>query len=64
VTAAPKHVAHLVDVGHHGRHVLGTPLVAARIEENRNFHQATSARSERPLIRRQAISATVRMRSS
>ena len=61
---APQDVAHLVDVGHHRGHVLRTPLFATRVEENGNFHQATSARSERPLIRRQAMSATVRMRSS
>ena len=60
----PEDVAHLVDVGHHCGDVLRTPLFATRIEEDRDFHQATSARSERPLIRRQATSATARMRSS
>jgi hypothetical protein len=64
VASPPKHVTHLVDVGHDGRNVLGTPLLAARVEQDRNFHHATSARSERPLIRRQAMSATVRIRSS
>jgi hypothetical protein len=64
VPTPPEHIAHLVDVGHYGRDVLGTPILAARIEQDCNFHQATSARSERPLIRRHAISATVRMRSS
>src|SRR3954454_3825308 len=64
VAPPPEHIAHLVDVGHHRGHVLGTPLFAAGIEEDRDFHQATSARSERPLIRRQATSATARIRSS
>jgi hypothetical protein len=64
VATAPEHVADLVDVGDDSRHVLRAPLIATRIEENCDFHQATSARSERPLIRRQAMSATVRMRSS
>src|SRR6476660_787259 len=56
VPSPPEHIAHLVDVGHHRGHVLGTPLFAAGIEEYRDVHQATSARSERPLIRRQATS--------
>src|SRR5436309_15699890 len=64
VAPAPQHVSDFVDVGHYRSHVLGTPLFAARIEENGDFHQATSARSERPLIRRQATSATARMSSS
>ena len=57
-------IAHLMHVAHHRRDVLRAPLVAAGVVQDRNSHQATSARSERPLIRRQAMSATVRMRSS
>ena len=49
---------------HHRGHVLRTPLVAAGIVQDRRFHHATSARSERPLIRRDAMSATVRISSS
>ena len=64
MTPPPQHVPHLVDVPHDRGDVLRAPLVAAGIEENRNSHQATSARSERPLIRRHAMSATVRIRSS
>src|SRR4051794_37732747 len=64
VPPSPEHIAHLVDVAHHRGYVLGTPLFAACIEEDCDFHQATSARSDRPLIRRQAMSATVRIRSS
>ena len=64
MAAPPEHIPDLVDVGHDRGHVLGTPLFAAGIEQDRDFHQATSARSERPLIRRQAMSATARMRSS
>jgi hypothetical protein len=64
VPPAPKYVPYFMNVGDHGRDVLGTPFIAAGIEQDRNFHQATSARSERPLIRRHAMSATVRMRSS
>src|SRR4051812_45537602 len=43
---APQDVSNFMDVGHDRGHVLGTPLFAARIEENGDFHQATSARSE------------------
>ena len=64
VAPAPEHVPDLVDVAHHRGDVLRAPLVAAGIVEDRDSHQATSARSERPLIRRQAMSATVRIRSS
>ena len=64
VAPAAEDVAHLVDVAHHRGDVLRAPLVAAGIVQDRNSHQATSARSERPLIRRQAMSATVRIRSS
>jgi len=64
VPPAPQDIAHLVDIAHDGRHVLRTPLVAAGIVQDRHFHHATSARSERPLIRRHAMSATVRISSS
>ena len=64
VKPAAEHVPHLVDVAQDRGHVLRAPLVAAGIVQDRNAHQATSARSERPLIRRQATSATARMRSS
>ena len=57
--AAPEDVADLVDVAHDRRHVLRAPLVAAGIVQDRHLHYATSARSERPLIRRHAMSATV-----
>ena len=64
VAPPAEDVAHLVDVAQHRGDVLRAPLVAAGIVQDRNSHQATSARSERPLIRRQAMSATVRIRSS
>ena len=64
VAPPAEDIAHLVHVAHHRRDVLRAPLVAAGVVQDRNSHQATSARSERPLIRRQAMSATVRMRSS
>ena len=64
VAPAPEDVADLVDVAHDRGHVLRAPLVAAGIVEDRHLHHATSARSERPLIRRHAMSATVRISSS
>ena len=64
VAPAPEHVPHLVDVAHDRGDVLRAPLVAAGIEQDRDLHHATSARSERPLIRRHAMSATVRISSS
>jgi hypothetical protein len=38
VPPAPQHVSDFVDVGDYRSHVLGTPLFAARIEENGDFH--------------------------
>src|SRR3954451_15411187 len=38
VPPPPQDVSDFVDVGHHCGHVLGTPLFAARIEENGDFH--------------------------
>src|SRR4051794_27841583 len=38
VPPAPQDVSDFVDVGHDGGHVLGTPLFAARVEENGDFH--------------------------
>src|SRR3954468_20334649 len=35
---APQDVSDFMDVGHNRGHVLGTPLFAARVEENGDFH--------------------------
>ena len=56
----------LVDVGQDRRDVLLVPVVAAAIEENPDLHAAARLRLRNacPLIRRQAMSATVWIRSS
>jgi hypothetical protein len=64
VTPPAQDVPDLVDVAHHRGDILRAPILAAGVVDHCHSHQATSARSERPLIRRQAMSATVRMRSS
>jgi D-alanine-D-alanine ligase len=62
--AGAEHRPHLVDVLQHGRHVLRAPLGAAGVVDDGDLHAAAGVRSDRPLIRRQAMSATARMRSS
>jgi len=52
------------DIAEDGRDIGGTPLVAASVVQDDDPHAATSARSRCPVIRRQAMSATVWISSS
>src|SRR6478609_7345378 len=57
-------VADILGALGHLRHVLLVPVGTARIIEDDCLHARASWRSDFPLIRRQAMSATVRSRSS
>ena len=64
VAAVSERGLDFLDAVHDGRHVLGVPGLPAAIVQDRNLHAAASASRDRPLIRRQAMSATVRISSS
>jgi hypothetical protein len=52
------------DVAQDGGHVGRAPLLAPAVVQDHDLHAATSASSRRPVIRRQAMSATVWISSS
>ena len=64
MTRAPEGGPHLAHVRHDRGHVLGRPLVAPAVVQDDCAHHLTSASRDSPLIRRQAMSATARIRSS
>ena len=64
VAGGPEDLLDFPDVAEDGGDVGRTPLVAAAVVQDDDLHAATSARSRCPVIRRQAMSATVWISSS